>query len=245
MAPRRLDRPKRDWRPQQVSCSECGVSLMRKLYNPQTYEPIKNFFCDNKCKGTWQKRAKPVTRDWLYEQYVLKGRDCTQIGAEVERDPKSVWNWLIDFGISTRPRGVASVIKGYGFKKGEPSRFKGHKQKRGSESPHWRGGITAERQAFYASNEWKSVCCVVYGRANAKCERCGSDRREEHRLGRKLHVHHIIPFEIREMRTCVDNLSVLCRPCHLFVHSNANLLGEFIAIPINTRRIRRGRPKGS
>jgi hypothetical protein len=153
-----------------------------------------------------------------------------------------VWNWLKDFDIPRRGRGTSPKV---GFKKGEPSAFLGHAQKRGADSPFWKGGITAERQAFYASDEWKTVCQIVYGRANAACERCGSHRGEQHKLGRKLHAHHLIPFEIRDMRACVDNLAVLCRPCHLFVHSNANTIGEFIAVPIDTRRIKRGRPKGS
>lgn len=57
------------------------------------------------CKAQYQKLAKPVTREWLEDQYIQNGLDTTQIGAMVKRDPKSVWNWLRDFGIPTRSRG--------------------------------------------------------------------------------------------------------------------------------------------
>jgi hypothetical protein len=237
--------PNRDWRPVSVVCAECGALLKRKLFDTMTYKPIENFFCNKACKGLWQKRAKPVSRDWLFQKYAIENLDCSQIGKIVNRDPKSVWNWLVDFGIERRKRGYATIEKGFGFRKGEPSKFKGHQQKRGSDSPFWKGGITAERQAFYASAEWKAVCQIVYGRAAAQCERCGSSRRQQHRLGRRLHVHHIIPFDVKSTRALADNLAVLCRPCHLFVHSNANLIGEFIAVPVDTRRIKRGRPKGN
>jgi len=31
-----------------------------------------------------------------------------------------------------------------------------------------------------------------------------------------------VSFAVRELRAVVDNLVLLCRPCHLWVHSNAN-----------------------
>jgi endogenous inhibitor of DNA gyrase (YacG/DUF329 family) len=85
-------------------CSFCGKEVARR---PQgVTKNVKLHFCDNKCKADYQKLARPVTRDWLYEHYVTLGEDCPTIGKQVDRDSKSVWNWLRDWNIPTRKRGT-------------------------------------------------------------------------------------------------------------------------------------------
>ena len=101
------DAPRRDWGLKDVNCEECGKKLSRKLYLPNPpYNPIKHFFCDKMCKGLWQKRAKLLTKNDLYDLYVNQKKDCVVIGKLVGRDPKNIWNWLKDYGIETRSRGT-------------------------------------------------------------------------------------------------------------------------------------------
>lgn len=226
----------RNWKRQPVICAECNAPLMRIKYLPQPpYDPIKHFFCDRICKGLWQKRAKLLSREELIDLYVTQHKDCVQIGKLVKRDPKSIWSWLKDYKIETRGRGS------YGNPM--PSPFKGMRfpDRQGENSPAWKGGVTPERNAFYASDEWKRVVRFVYGRAKNRCERCGALR--EWRGG--FHVHHIISFEVEELRAKAVNLVVICNDCHYFIHSKDNVLFEYLATPIESRRIMRGRPKGS
>lgn len=85
-------------------CHWCGDSLVR---HKQAKSVVVTYhFCDRKCKGEFQRTAKPVSKEWLIEHYIDKRMDCVDIAKIVNRDPKSVWNWLKDFGIPTRPRGT-------------------------------------------------------------------------------------------------------------------------------------------
>jgi hypothetical protein len=162
----------------------------------------------------------------LEQKYVTEGLDCTAIAKLVGRNSKRVWEWLKDDGIPTRKRGSYSGTT-VGFKKGEPSAFLGKVQKRGPDSPHWQGGITPERQAFYASDEWRAVSIQVYARDNKCCQRCGISQSAAARYDTKLHIHHIVGFRVKALRAALSNLVLLCRPCHLFVHSKQNTNQEF------------------
>ena len=232
-----------------TKCSFCGEPLYRRILKPLS-------FCNIKCKSEYQKLARPVTVEWLRRKYIDEGLDCTQIGLIVNRDPKSVWSWLTGSGIQTRPRGSFEGVK---FKKGQESAFKGKSHtpenkeliraarlkdgrvpylkngkhhlvgKRGADTPNWKGGLTPERQAFYSSREWAESCKAVWHRADAKCERCGLDHRTIDRKKMSFAIHHIRSFAIRELRAEVSNLALLCRPCHLWVHSKKNVNKEFLA----------------
>src|SRR5271169_2063272 len=58
--------------------------------------------------ATLASKPKPVSREWLEREYVTNERNCVQIGAELGKDPKTIWAWLRHYGIPTRPRGGAS-----------------------------------------------------------------------------------------------------------------------------------------
>jgi len=235
------------------NCAFCASPVVRKRQAASAN--VKIHFCNITCKSNYQRLAKPVSKEWLYEQYVTLGKTAAQIGNMVKRNSKSVWNWLKDFNIPTRPRG--SYIPNH-FKKGFASRLgikhldstkqkirqarirDGHvpylkngvhhlKGKRGADTPNWKGGITPERQSFYASDEWKSACKIVWQRTGAVCERCGV--RQTKQLRGTYHIHHIVSFVVKSLRAEPSNLALLCRPCHLFVHSKANHRLEFIRIP--------------
>lgn len=199
------------------------------------------------CKAGFQKLAKPVSRDWLYEQYVTLGKDCPTIAREVNRDPKSVWNWLKDFGIPTRPRGsnVESLPKGRapGFKLSQDQRQKirearlrdGHvpymkngqhwlKVSSKESHPRWQGGITPDRQKFYASAEWQAVARKVWRRDRSTCQRCG----KKHNRGEPFDIHHIVSFGYEPLRCELSNLVLLCESCHYWIHGSENKERKFI-----------------
>lgn len=194
----------------------------------------------------------PASMLWFL--YVGAGLGCPEIGRIFERDPKTVFSWLRQAGIQTRPRGsderlwiksgdkrnlgrkrsadeVRSIREATMRRGGVPYLRHGEHWLRTvprEENPNWKGGITAERQAFYATQEWKAACCAVWARADARCERCSLDSRTVDLKASPFHVHHIVSFAVRELRAEPSNLALLCRPCHLWVHSSANVGGEYL-----------------
>ena len=96
----------------------------------------------------------------------------------------------------------------------------------GADNPNWKGGVTPERQALYSSQEWASVVQQVWQRDQATCQRCGL--KAGTRGGDSFHIHHIISFAVKDLRLDLDNLVLLCRDCHSWVHSKANTGKEFL-----------------
>lgn len=240
-----------------VTCSWCGnEDLLRWPTNPNSGSPIKNFFCNNVCKGSWQiaqREALGFTKEWLIEQYINQGKDANQIGREIGRDGKSVWNWMAQYGIPRRPRGYLYkqnlIFDGSTFKGkkhsvetkrilSEKAKADGRvpwgkenepywKGKKGLLHPSYKGGLTPERQAVYSSQEWVDAVKAVWKRDNATCQHCGKNHNGADNRG-TFHIHHIVSFQIRELRTEVSNLVLLCKECHRFVHSKENTERIFI-----------------
>lgn len=199
-----------------------------------------------------QRENLGFTKEWLFGEYVEKGRDANAIAAEIGRDPKRVWEWIKDYGIPTRKRGEASTKK---FEKGhklgvgrihdEQTKQKirearirdGHVpylkngkhwlHHEGAVPPTWKGGITPERQGVYSSKEWVEAVKIIWKRDNATCQICGKHQ-SQHRE-KKFHIHHIESFMVKEKRTDPDNLVLLCPDCHKFVHSKKNTSKIFIS----------------
>ena len=204
------------------NCAWCNAEIMRRPINHNTGKPIDFAFCDNRCKGDWQREnLKPegVTKEWLVQKYEVENLDCAEIGRLVGLDTKRVWEWLKDYGIAIRPRG-SSVAKqwargdrkAHGLPHSDETKERlrqirledGHvpyltkdgkhyMAGRTGESHHgWKGGLTPEREALYATQEWKDAVKAVWKRADAKCERCNRDHRKvDNRKVDGFHVHHI------------------------------------------------------
>ena len=235
-----------------TTCHQCGADVVRRKQS----KPVRLHFCSMRCKAEHQREAKPVSEQWLREQYIDRRRDCTDIAHEVKRDPKSVWNWLKDFGIPTRPRGTGWETK---FKRdcsGENNPFfeKQHsaetraklraialadgrvpydpavgsymKGRKGSDTPRWKGGITPERQAVYSSREWVEAVKAVWRRDGATCQRCGLRKNTDR--NKPFDIHHVKGFANIKHRTNPDALVLLCERCHYWVHSRKNKEGIFI-----------------
>lgn len=229
-------------------CIICGKTFIK-------YGRVPPKFCSIPCKAEWQRRQKPVDREWLYQKYIVEELGAPDIARLVGRNSKRVWEWLRDYGIPTRPRGADQRQH---FKPGDVSLFLGHKHtaatreqqrqrriadghvpylqngvhhlkgKRGADTPNWKGGVTPERQAHYSSDEWAEVVKAVWTREDAKCRRCNLDHRGLDRSKYKFHIHHIVSFAVRESRNDLNNVVLLCATCHRWVHSRRNTEGEFL-----------------
>lgn len=233
-------------------CTYCGKLLKRY--------PSKsgNYFCSLDCKAEFQRLGKPVSKEKLYDLYIVQRLSANQIAEIVHRNPKRVWEWLRDYNIPTRPRGTDY---GQRFRKGEPSRFKGKhlseeakekiRQKRindghvpylingmhwlhatGRKPASWKGGVTPERQKIYSSDKWKECVKEVWKRDKAICQRCGKKYNSTD-CPQHFHIHHVYSFaDFPYLRMNSDNLILLCPECHRFVHSKKNIDKEFLTKPI-------------
>src|SRR5512140_1558019 len=128
-------------------------------------------------------KSMHLDRDWLYQKYAVEGLSTYDIAKLVHRDPKRVYEKLIDFGIPTRPRGLN--LKGgdnYMSQPGAIDPFTGHKHTKetreilsakasrpkpylrgkrngmssrtGKSNPNYKDGSTPERQRVYSTRQW-------------------------------------------------------------------------------------------
>lgn len=98
-------------------------------------------------------------------------------------------------------------------------------QTRGERNGNWRGGVTLGRKVFNTSMGWRMLCREVYLRDNLTCQRCLTKFNHD---GEGFHCHHIIPFGNKETRLDINNIVLLCKTCHNFVHSRLNTGREFL-----------------
>ena len=153
-------------------------------------------------------------KDWLRAEYVDAHRSAFDIAQQFGVTENAILHWLRKLGIPTRTMSETRAIKHWGLSGPANGMF----GKTGDANPNWRGGCTAGRQAFYCSREWAGAVQAVWFRDLARCQRCGEDGE---------HIHHIVSFAVVELRTEVDNLVLLCRSCHHWVHSRENVNGEY------------------
>lgn len=237
-----------------VACMICGAEVLRQPHANGKYICSSKCWGEVQRRSSRRRFPRPVSNEWLREHYVDKGLDCTKIAKMLSIDPKTAWQWIRDAGIETRKRGDACTHK---WTKGTPSAFAGKKHTEatkeltrqarlkdgripayingvhwmkalGRRSGAWKGGITPERQAFYATPEWSDAVKAVWARDDARCRKCGLDNRDVVRGTVQFHIHHIDSFMIRERRAVVDNLVLLCQYCHRWVHGIKNADKEFI-----------------
>ena len=171
----------------------------------------------------WRKPQAFREKAWLIENYLNQKRSSGEICCEFGVTEEAVCFWLKRHGIPRRTMSEVRKIKRWGVS-GENNPMWG---RFGDKSSNWKGGCTTERQAFYASKEWKSACCIVWKRDGQTCQKCGDKSEYPHKKV-EMHVHHIVSFKNKELRASPDNLILLCDPCHHWVHSKNNTDGDFI-----------------
>lgn len=194
------------------------------------------------------------SKEWLVNEYITKKRTCNDIAKELKKYPKTIWSWLKKHEIPTRSRGGDSSSGS--FKKGSDI-WTGRKHKQETKDkirdarikdgkvpylrngehwlksvetkdhPNYKGGLSPERQSFYCSREWSEAVKKVWKRDNAICQKCGKNHNEEKNRG-NFHIHHLVSFQVIELRSEVSNLILLCKDCHRWVHSKKNINKQFI-----------------
>ena len=171
----------------------------------------------------WREKSPWWDKKWLENEYVKKKKSSSDIAMEYGVTEAAIIYWMRKHKIKRRTISEARKIKKWGSKGKDNPMW----NKRGKDNPRWLGGITPERQSFYASYKWKMACSSVWKRDNATCQRCGTHRNELD--DKQMHIHHIVSFANKELRTEISNLVLLCKKCHNFVHSKRNKYNEFIS----------------
>lgn len=235
-----------------LTCEFCGESFTRRGTRPYR-------FCSVACRTAGQRSSRP-TNDELRDLYVERKLTANDIAVIYGKDPKTTWSWLRQAGIETRTRGSYSEqqfkpgqVSAFKGKQHTPEfraarraerlvdghvpylvngqhYMKGPKARVGADHPNWRGGISPERQQFYATREWKDAARAVWIRDNYTCQRCGVKPPSGGLKHNRGHVHHITSFRVRELRTELTNLILLCAECHRWVHSRKNKGRELIHV---------------
>lgn len=164
-------------------------------------------------------RKKYHDKEWLLNEYVNKKRSGPEIAAEFGINPGTLTDFLRKFNIPRRTTSETHKVKYWGA----TGKKNGMYGKFGALCPSWKGGLTPERQKFYSSGEWKFASKSVWKRDGGKCVRCETRLRK-----RDMHIHHIVSFQVRELRAELTNLILLCKGCHRWVHSKMNTNKEFI-----------------
>lgn len=199
----------------------CYTVSMKKRIKGQFQKGIHYSESTEFKKGQHWRKPQPFwDKDYLLNQYHTMQKSASEIAADHECKENNILYWLKKHGIPRRSMKEVRKRKHWGL----VGPANGMYGRIGEDNPHWQGGITPERQALYASQEWAKVVKEVWKRDNARCQRC----QELKSAQVEFHIHHIKGFACVELRTVLSNLVLLCRGCHNFVHSKANTAREFI-----------------
>ena len=157
---------------------------------------------------------------WLHHQYTIMCKPANQIAKEQGCKENNILYFIKKHNIPCRTTQQIRQIKHWGLS-GEKNGMYG---RCGEFNPNWRGGITPERQLFYVSEEWKRISKIIWKRDKYTCQKCKCKKKSS----KSFHIHHIVPFENIELRADKNNLILLCKDCHNWVHSKENKKGEYI-----------------
>lgn len=175
-------------------------------------------------RGTHWRPEKPYwKKSWLEEHYTEKQMSASEIAQMFGITENAIYFWLKKHQIPGRTMSEVRKAKRWGsFGPDNPMW-----NRKGEMSPNWRGGVTKERQLFYASQEWKTACRVVWKRDRGCCQRCGGNKTLTPDM--PMHIHHVVPFANVPLRADASNLVLLCEACHRFVHSRKNVNHEHLS----------------
>jgi len=168
----------------------------------------------------WRKPQLYWDRNWLYQEYIVEQKSTAQIANEQGCKENNILYFLKKHGIPTRTTAEVRAIKHWGAS-GPDNPMYG---RTGASSTNWKGGCTPGRQALYSSREWAEVVRIVWARDKALCQRCGTKKQASN----VFHIHHIVSFSAIELRVDPENLVLVCRMCHHWIHSKSNVHKEYM-----------------
>lgn len=203
----------------------CGDALieLRKL-------PAESVHCcvtspnDGRFKPGQHWRPPQAFREaaWLLREYSERGRSTGDIAAEFGVTDSAIIFWLRRHDIPRRNVSQARALKHWGADGAANPMF----GRVGAANPRYIDGSSPERQRLYSQAAGRAFVAGVLKRDGYRCRRCGDGNRGR----RLLHAHHIKPWAGNpSLRLDPENALTLCRPCHSWVHSNANTEGQFLA----------------
>ena len=170
----------------------------------------------------WRKPQAFRQKEWLIDAYVNQEKSASDIAKQFGVTDASIYFWLRKHGIPRRSISSARALKHWELSGVDNPMW----NKKGELNHNWKGGITADRQSFYVSQEWKTACSFVWERDKRTCQRCNLIKEESADM--PFHIHHIKSFADKDLRSDPENLILLCEACHRFVHSKKNTTNEFI-----------------
>jgi len=170
----------------------------------------------------WRKHQSFREKEWLISEYIGKKKSTKEIANQFGVTDSAILFWLKKHGIKRRNVSEARAIKKWGLLGADNPMW----NKKGELNHNWKGGITADRQLFYQSQEWKKACSYVWERDKATCQRCGLVKSKSADM--PFHIHHIKSFANKELRSNTNNLVLLCETCHHFIHSSKNINNEYL-----------------
>ena len=159
---------------------------------------------------------------WLYMAYVVQGKSAYDIAQQFGCTENNILYWLNKHSIPRRTISETRQVKHWGLTGSKNGMYGAT----GDKNPNWKGGVTADRQAFYVSQEWKRLNQKVWARDKATCQNCKKICKKKG--GKSWHIHHMISFQDEDYRSRLDNLVLFCRECHRWVHSKGNINGDWI-----------------
>jgi 5-methylcytosine-specific restriction protein A len=208
-------------------------------------------------------QSQHLNAEWLRQKYEIEGLSTYDIAKIVNRNPKRIYDKLVDFGIQTRPRGLNLKHGGGDNFMAQPGVAPPFRGKRHSDDARIKIGSyhVGPRPEFSGANNW------MFGRkgplhpgwrggstperqlfyssqkwADALAIVRSRDKKTCQRCGGKprgfrvIHIHHIKAWASNpDLRCEPTNLLTLCNRCHDWIHSNQNVNRDFIDRKPNAR----------
>lgn len=162
-------------------------------------------------KGQHWRNKKPYwDYEWLYNEYIIKGKSSSDIGKENNCRDNNILYFLKKHKIKTRNISEARKLKYWGQKGRNNPMF----NRRNKLNPNWKGGLTNdERILLLAKIEGKEWRKSIFNRDKWICLGCNNNKGH-------FHAHHILSFtKYPQFRLEIWNGLTLCRNCHIKIHS--------------------------
>ena len=156
----------------------------------------------------WRPRQPFYNKEWLEKEYETKSMQM--IADEFGVTEAAIAHWMRKHKIPRRSTSEARRLNPL------PESYSGSNNgmwgRYGELSGNWRGGSSPQRQLWYTRKNFKKIRTMILHRDNHQCQICFSKN--------ELHIHHIFPFaEYKAFRFLIDNLTTICRDCHIKLHT--------------------------